>query len=122
MMVRDQQLTGGNDIFGLAYWNTSICLFGKNIIENSGGADQISRTVLLSTLLQHEFGHLLGLVAQGSPPQSDHRDSAHGAHCTTGNCLMNYGIETISSTGSANNFIPSLDISCTADLKANGGR
>lgn len=107
------------DILATSYWNTSTCLFGKTIYDYSGGAGQVTRTQLLTTLLEHEFGHLLGLVNQGSPMQTAHRDPDNGAHCTNTSCLMYYAVET-TDAGSMNT--PLLDTSCMADLKANGGK
>ena len=108
-------------ILANSYWNTSTCLFGKTINDNSGGTGQVTRTQLLTTLLEHEFGHLLGLVNQGSPMQAAHRDVNNGAHCTDTTCLMYYAIET-GDAGTMNNQIPTLDANCMADLKANGGK
>jgi len=116
ILIVDADFTG-SPLFGLAYWNTSFCLFGKNIFYSSGGTGQVRRSVLMTTLLEHEFGHLLGLVDQGSPMQTAHRDTANGAHCDNQSCLMYYGIES-----TANGTIPLPDSSCVADLKANGGK
>ena len=106
--------------FGTSYWNSSSCIFGQAIYDNAGGIGQVTRPNLVSTILMHEFGHLLGLVNQGSPMQAAHVDAANGAHCTNSNCLMHYAIET--STAGGNGAIPSLDGNCIADLKANGGK
>lgn len=108
-----------NTVFATSYWNTSICIFGQSIIDNSGRIGQISRANLLVTLMKHEFGHLMGLVNQGSPMQTDHRDAAHGAHCNNPGCLMYYNVETVN-WGS--NVVEQLDANCIADLKANGGK
>jgi len=105
-------------IFATSYWNTSMCVFGETVKEQSGALGQVSRSQLLSTLFEHEFGHLLGLVNQGSPMQTDHKDPNNGAHCNNHNCLMYFSVE---STGTLFN-IPSLDANCIADLKANGGK
>jgi len=110
----------GSDILATSYWNTSFCLFGKSIFENSGATGQVSRTRLFSILIQHEFGHLLGLVDQGSPMTTNHKDINNGAHCNNTNCLMYYGIETGDNMTSAG-AIPSFDANCILDLKANGG-
>jgi hypothetical protein len=107
----------GSSIFALAYWNTSFCIFGKNTFASSGGSGQVNRTTLLTALLEHEFGHLLGLINQGSPMQTPHKDPANGAHCDNQSCLMYYEIET-----AASNNVPPFDAYCLADLKANGGR
>ena len=109
----------GDDIFAKSYWNTSTCILGKAIAGNSGGAGQISRTQLLTTLIEHEFGHLLGLVGQGTPMITDHRDPANGAHCNNPGCLMYYIIQTNSAYAAS---IPLFDANCLADVKANGGK
>jgi hypothetical protein len=108
---------------GAAYRNTSVVLFGKNIHDNSGGLGQASRTKLESTVLQHEFGHLLGLIDLGSPMQTQHKDPAHGSHCNNSNCLMYYASDTRDILGFLiTGNIPSLDANCRADLTANGGK
>jgi len=118
--------TNGNyadpNVLGAAYKNTSIVLFGKTIRDNSGSIGQVSRFKLEATVLEHEIGHLLGLVDLGSPMQTNHKDGAHGNHCNNSNCLMYYTSDTrdilgILLTGN----IPSLDANCRADLQANGG-
>jgi hypothetical protein len=117
VLITDADYSDSNDL-AISYWNTSICLFGKIIYESSGAPGQVSRTNLMSTLLEHEFGHLLGLVGQGSPEQTPHRDPSNGAHCSNQKCLMYYAVET----NTTSNFIPALDAACVADLKANGSR
>lgn len=117
-------ITDGNyetsGTFGTAYWNTSFCLFGKTVWDNSGSAGEITHSQLLGVLFEHEFGHLLGLVNQGSPMQTNHLDGSNGAHCINKNCLMYYDIETASNL--SNSALPTLDANCIADLKANGGK
>lgn len=103
-----------------SYWGTSFCIFGK-AVDNNSGIGQVSRSRLLATLFEHEFGHLLGLVGQGSPMQKAHRDLTNGAHCSNPFCLMYADVET-SSNGNTSNNIPSLDSDCISDLKANGGK
>ena len=70
---------------GVAYRNTSLCLFGKTIFDNSSSIGQLSRTQLESTVTEHEFGHLLGLVDLGTPMITNHKDDAHGRHCNVKN-------------------------------------
>ena len=106
--------------FATSYWNTSTCIFGQAISDNSDSPGLVTRTRLVSTVLQHEVGHLLGLVNQGSPMLQNHKDSDHGAHCNNPVCLMFYGIET--DAGSINGPVPTLDTNCMNDLKANGGK
>ena len=111
------------NVLGLAFRNTSMSLLGKTIHDNSGGIGQASRTKLESTVLEHEFGHILGLVNIGSPMQTNHIDGAHGNHCNNSNCLMYYASETTDILGFLiTGSIPVLDANCKADLTANGGK
>lgn len=108
-----------NAVLGLAYQNTSICMMGQTIQAHSGGINQVSRSVLEATVLEHEFGHLLGLVNLGAPMQTPHEDAAHPHHCTNQQCLMYYAVETTSLGGIlGTGSVPSLDADCQNDLKA----
>jgi hypothetical protein len=110
-------------VLGIAYQNTSMCLFGKTVHENSGGVGQASRSKLEATVMEHEFAHILGLVNTGTSMQTAHQDAAHGAHCNNENCLMYYAAETTDILGFlVTGNIPSLDASCINDLNANGGK
>jgi hypothetical protein len=122
ILVTDADYTD-NSVLGFAYRNTSVCLFGKTIYDNSGGIGQANRTQLSATVLEHELGHLLGLVNTGSPMQVSHEDKDHPNHCDNKNCLMYYAAETTDILGFliAGNT-PSLDNNCLNDLKANGGK
>lgn len=114
-----------NNVLGIAYKNTSIALFGQTIHNNSGGIGQSSRTKLESTVLEHELGHLLGLVDVGTSMQTPHKDTdpTHGSHCNNSNCLMYYSTETTDVLGFlVTGNIPTLDANCVADLKANGSK
>lgn len=111
------------NVLGIAYRNTSMCIFGKTVHDYSGGIGQTSRTKLESTVLEHECGHILGLVDIGSPMQSNHKDAAHGNHCTNSNCLMYYASETTDILGVLiTGTVPPLDAACKSDLIANGGK
>lgn len=111
------------NVLGLAYRNTSMAIMGKTIHDNSGGLGQTSRIKLESTVMEHEFGHILGLVNTGSPMQTTHQDGAHGSHCNNSNCLMYYASETTDILGFLiTGNIPALDANCKADLTANGGK
>ena len=112
-----------NSVLGAAFRNTSMVLFGKTIHDNSGGVGQTSRTKLEATVLEHEFGHIFGLVDLGSTMQTNHKDAAHGNHCNNSNCLMYYASETTDILGFLlTGNIPSFDANCTLDLHANGGK
>lgn len=108
------------NVLGIAYYNTSSAYFGETIDEISGGVGQPSREKIESTVFNHEFGHLMGLVNNGTDAQDEeHHDSENGAHCTNEECLMYYQVETTDFF--ANIFdgsIPELDEFCLADVEA----
>ncbi len=99
-----------------------MCVFGKSLNATSGRIGQVSRTTFYSTVLDHEFAHLPGLVNLGSAMQKSHKDITHGYHCSNTYCLMYFGVENKDFTGFIAGNIPVLDADCLADLKANGGK
>ena len=103
----------------VSYFNTSICLFGQTINENSGNSSKVTRNRLFDNVMQHEMGHLLGLVNQGSPMLTNHA-AGNGDHCIATSCLMFTEIETDASA--MLHDLPVLDDDCINDLRANGGR
>lgn len=108
---------------GLAFRNTSMAVLGKTVTDNSGGFGQVSRTKLESTVLEHELGHILGLVNLGTPMVTNHQDANNQNHCNNSSCLMYYGTNTTSVMGMlGGGNIPPLDANCKADLTANGGK
>ena len=112
-----------NNVLGAAYRNSSMVVFGKNIQDNSGGIGQPSRVKLETTVMEHEFGHVLGLVDIGSAMQTNHKDATHGNHCNNSNCLMHYTADTRDILGFLiTGNTPSFDANCLADLRANGGK
>ncbi len=108
---------------GFAYRNTSLCIFGKTIANFSDKKGYLSRMALESGVLEHEIGHILGLLNNGSPLTSQHEDPDHQKHCVNENCLMYYSIELNSLDNIVHpNRIPVLDANCLADLRANGAK
>ncbi|HMB61831.1 MAG TPA: hypothetical protein VKN36_02085 [Eudoraea sp.] len=116
--------TAEGSVLGVAYRNTSFVIFEETVKSFSNQPLGPGTTVLETTVINHEFGHLLGLVNAGTAPQSDHQDVEHGRHCTIDDCLMYWTAETgegllnMISGGS----VPSMDGQCLADLQANGGK
>jgi hypothetical protein len=119
ILFADADYTTAN-VAGVSFWNTSIVVFEKTIQARSGGIGQASRVKVESGTLEHEMGHLLGLVNLGTPMVRPHEDAAHVSHCINSSCLMYYGVQT---SGLMNtNSLPSLDADCVNDLRANGGK
>ncbi|MEX1010845.1 MAG: hypothetical protein WDZ29_02160 [Balneolaceae bacterium] len=107
------------NVLGIAYYNTSCALFDEPIEGVSGSLGQPSRRQVEGSVLNHELGHLLGLVNSGLDQQEDHHDQPNGAHCTDESCLMYYAVRTTDFF--ANLFdgsIPELDEFCAEDIQA----
>lgn len=104
----------------VAYFNTSIALFGTTINTISGPQQfDPSKESVEATLMKHQFGHLMGLVNNGTEMVQNHQDAPNGVHCTVEECLMNFRINSA-------NFYQNLfqdaefelDPFCEADLEA----
>ncbi len=115
---------GNTMVLGTAYRNTSFVIFENTVQNSSNSSFEPNRTVLETTVITHEFGHILGLTNLGAPLQSAHEDAEHAKHCNIQNCLMYWSAETGDGLSNliGNNSAPELDAQCIADLQANGGK
>lgn len=111
-------------VLGTAYWNTSFVIYQETIQGFSNSPFEPSRDLLETTVITHEFGHILGLTNLGSPLQTDHEDDEHPKHCDVDSCLMYWSAETGAGISNMTNMssAPQLDAQCIADLQANGGK
>ena len=115
-------------VLGLAFGGDAIALFADRLKESCGATGPKAKTVCAVTeagVVLHEFGHLLGLVNDGTPMVAAHQDSEHGAHCTNPDCIMYYTndrkgfAELIGKrVQQGNEDVTAFDESCLADLKA----
>lgn len=116
--------TGTSVVLGTAYRNTSFVIFENTVRSLSDSPFEPNRSVLETTVMSHEFGHILGLTNFGAPLQSDHEDSEHEHHCNVQSCLMYWSSvnsQTINDMALGGS-VPQLDAQCIADLRANGGK
>jgi hypothetical protein len=116
--------TSSGVVLGTAYRNTSFVIFEKTIHGLSDSPFEPSRSLLETTVITHEFGHIFGLTNLGATLQSDHEDTEHPKHCEVESCLMHWASESGSSIGNviSGGTAPKLDAQCIADLRANGGK
>lgn len=122
LLFLDGEYSASANVVGLAYRNTSTVLFAEKIDENTGGLTQPSTAMVEGMVANHEFGHLLGLVDNGTAMQSDHRHEGHGKHCDVDSCLMYYAVRTTDFIANLTGDMPELDQNCLDDLRANGGK
>ncbi len=111
-------------VLGTAYWNTSFVIFQETLNNYSNSPLEPNRSLLETTVMTHEFGHIFGLTNLGSPMQTNHEDGAHAKHCNNKDCLMFWKSESGAGILDMANMsaAPSLDANCMADLRANGGK
>lgn len=119
----DGESNANTKTLGVTYGSSSIAIFENTIRSFSGGFFQPKVSDLETSVIEHEFGHVLGLTNNETPMQTEHQDNAHGSHCNNKKCLMYWSAET---SDVVNNIlgegVPQLDENCLVDLRANGGK
>jgi hypothetical protein len=108
--------------FGLAHRATSIILYHPAIARAAGREGQPHRWKLEATVLEHELGHLLGLVNTANPDPTqpaghEAQDSPH--HCAQPGCLMHANALGALAIAGATRIdgIPPLCDTCRATLQ-----
>lgn len=89
-------LEGGLVTLGAVYRNTSMVIHEVTVRKLAARSLTISNTDVETVTLNHEFGHLFGLVDLGSDMVNDHESKSENDdgvlvgdnHCNQDNCLM----------------------------------
>jgi predicted Zn-dependent protease len=115
--------TSASKVLGVSYGASSMAIFETSLYGFTK-PDMPSRASLETMVLSHEFGHILGLVNNGTPMVTAHQDDAHGAHCSNEQCLMYWKAEQNVNFNDllGNDNLPTFDANCLADLRAGGGK
>ena len=126
---------GDRVTLGTAYLNTSIVVYEKTIQDVAATNLNFNLVDLETTTLEHEFGHILGLVnIQNDDIHNStntvHEDPNSNRHCVIENCLMYFQTSTTTIPLMKTFFrgmqnqkaVPNLDPLCIADLQAKGGK
>jgi hypothetical protein len=116
-------------VLGVSLGETGVIAMFKDVIRSTDvpGFPNVVRFVEQSTLI-HELSHALGLVDNGVPLASQHRDPDHGAHCNNDRCVMFFANEGAADAAqfvreaviSGNTIL--FDDACLADVDALTGR
>lgn len=114
---------------GTAYLNTSIVIYERTLQDFAANNQNIDLIDLETVTLEHEFGHILGLVnIQGDDIHTDHEDPSHTKHCIVEECLMyfesnaNRPAAIVEYFSNERRSVSGLDPLCIADLQAKGGK
>jgi hypothetical protein len=98
-------------------------IYGETVNDISNRLNAPDKSTVESTVVNHEFGHLFGLVNLGTPLQSAHEDSSSNGHCEVDGCLMNanvqFGTDLIDMVNS--NVIPGMDEAAFRTCRLMGG-
>ncbi|WP_339628873.1 hypothetical protein [uncultured Maribacter sp.] len=89
-------LEGGLVTLGAVYRNTSMIIHEVTIKQLAARSNLISDADVETTTLNHEFGHLFGLVNLGTDMVNDHESQSENSggelagdnHCNQSGCLM----------------------------------
>ncbi len=117
--------TNSSKTLGTAYLNTSMVVYENTLrsLQQSQGFDLF---VLEEATMQHEFGHLLGLVNLRDDDihsGNEHEDPLHSHHCIVEDCLMYFASSRRPLEFFRNKrTVPLLDPLCLEDLQAKGGK
>ena len=111
---------------GAVYRNTSMVIYEATIRKLASKSSLISNSTVETATLNHEAGHLFGLVNLGTPSVNEHEDPDAKSHCNEQNCLMRaelqFGWGMAKMLTAKNGAIPSFGAECLLDLQANGGK
>lgn len=79
-----------NDLvtLGAVYRNTSMIIHEATVRSLASKSPFITNADVETATINHEFGHLFGLVNLGTPMINPHEDSEAANHCSVEGCLM----------------------------------
>ena len=80
-------------VLGLSYRGTNIVIFKEMIMTSAARSTNLDYSSIETSVLIHEWGHLIGLVGRGY--DSEHEDHEYPHHCNqeAGRCVMAASVE-----------------------------
>ncbi|NKI33169.1 hypothetical protein [Croceivirga thetidis] len=126
----DDEEDEGLVTLGAVYRNTSMVIFESTIRSLANRSALITLADLETATLNHEFGHLFGLVNLGTPTINDHEETTTDEnnevignnHCNVDGCLMRAELQFTAAKSFAANRIqnlhnPSCQVSASQFIK-----
>ncbi|WP_420604312.1 hypothetical protein [Flagellimonas sp.] len=105
---------------GAVYRNTSMVIYESTVRELASRSNTISIADVESATMQHEFGHLFGLVNLGTTPVNDHEDSEAENHCNITGCLMRAELQFGGPTNKSSKVTSKSGLHSACDLSGMG--
>lgn len=100
----DDEEDAGLVTLGAVYRNTSMVIHEITVQRLAGRSLLINNADVEIATINHEFGHLFGLVNLGTPLVNNHEDVDSANHCNVDGCLMRAELQFGGSSGKANSL------------------
>lgn len=104
---------------GAVYRNTTMVIHELTIRQLAGRSSQISTTDIETATINHEFGHLFGLVNLGTPAVNNHEDEDAENHCNVAGCLMRAQLQFNASASKLENLSSKNELKSSCSLSGN---
>ncbi|MFK7811758.1 MAG: hypothetical protein AB8B59_04635 [Maribacter sp.] len=105
---------------GAVYRNTTMVIY-ESTVRRIANRNLIRDALVESATINHEFGHLLGLVNLGTTAINNHIDAESSNHCNVAGCLMGAELQ-FGRIGKSSNLISknigNLNSSCSLSEKS----
>lgn len=101
---------------GAVYRNTTMVIHEVTIRELAGRSILISDADVEAATINHEFGHLFGLVNLGTTPVNDHEDAEAENHCNVPGCLMRAELQFGGPSGKSSGLIAKNELKSSCSL------
>lgn len=104
---------------GAVYRNTSMVIHEVTVRKLASLSSLISFADVEIATLNHEFGHLFGLVNLGTTPVNDHEDIEAENHCNVSGCLMRGELQFGGSSGKSSQLNAKNELQSSCSLSGN---
>lgn len=104
---------------GAVYRNTSMVIHEVTVRKLASLSSLISFADVEIATLNHEFGHLFGLVNLGTTPVNDHEDIEAENHCNVSGCLMRGELQFGNSSGKSSLLSAKNELQSSCSLSGN---
>ncbi len=103
---------------GAVYRNTSMVIYETTVRRLANSSASISNSDIEIATINHEFGHLFGLVNLGTEMVNNHEDENAQNHCNVSGCLMRAELEFRGASNKSSTLKNSLQSSCSLSGKS----
>lgn len=110
------ELEEGVVTLGAVYRNTSMVIYERTVKLLAGRNLLITDADVEIATVNHEFGHLFGLVNLGTPAVNNHEDTEAANHCTIEGCLMRAKLQFGTASGKSSKLIAKNELKSACSL------